>query len=152
MVDVLRKVLAACLSALLLSVVLATMAVLPGSLFGRGWLDYFVFYLVLASPVMLVGGVPISMAAGWLVGRVRGGPGRQYAAELLVYVLGGLLVMGVLTVLLLRHFVTIRADGTLLGILGVGAAGSLLFLHVELLLRRFVVEVKEKADGEGMDT
>lgn len=130
----LLKIITACLSAAVFSFVLAiigSQSPSPALSMSR----FFIFYLVFTLPVYLAGGMPFSYMPEALLRRVKSGPFARYLLQLLLYVLGGLVVMFVYLAVILRNLIFMRLDSTTMLLFLLGAAGALLYMHIELLLR-----------------
>lgn len=148
MVKLLRSVLAACLTGIMLALVLAVKPLVSASSLGLSRLQSFVFYLVLVTPFLLLGGVPWSLAAGRLLDKWTTGGWPRYFAAWPAYALGGVLVMAVFVFLVAggrAEFLTVKPA---LRLYVIGGAAALLFLHVEWLFKRWIREVDDEEEGE----
>jgi len=137
---VLKKIGVACISGMILSFMLAVLGHDSGSSWVEGsyypsLLDLFFVYAIFCVPVYMLGGVPFSLAADMFIRKVKRNRWLRYAAALGVYIFGGWLVMMLFLVVFLREPVFNGADSDKYFFYYIGIAASLLFLHIELLLK-----------------
>ena len=134
MKKLLINIVVACLSTIILSVGLAL----------RGDVEFFVAYVIIAAPVMLIGGVPFSMLADWLLERLPWGRWARYGLGLLAYAVGGVLVMLLFLVVIMGNLIDIDNDRTTWVFFTIGVIGALIYQHVGLLLR-WIWSTQERA-------
>lgn len=130
----LLKIIVACLSAVILSFILAIIgsnASAPALSMG----EFFIFYLVFTLPVYLAGGLPFSYVPDALLRKTKASTFVRYLLQLGLYALGGIVVMFLYLAIILNNLIFMRLDSTTVFFFAVGAAGSLLYFHIELLLR-----------------
>lgn len=136
---ILNKVMVSVISAIILSLSLALWEYTPEAeqQTGVGYFSFsalFFIYLIYSLPVYLIGGSLYSIMVDVLLGRIQfRNKLLKYVTELIVYAAGGLLIMGILLVLILR-------DGNTGGLIIdrvfiFGVVASLLFFHISLLWR-----------------
>lgn len=135
-----RKIIVSILSAIILSFSLALLEYTPEAerYSGVGYFSFgglFLIYLIYSLPVYLIGGSLYSIVVDVFLGRIQiRNKLLKYVTELIIYAAGGLLVMGIILMLILR-------DGNNGGlyidsVFIFGAVASLLFFHISLLWKK----------------
>ncbi|MUK89293.1 hypothetical protein GMD78_13015 [Ornithinibacillus sp. L9] len=144
-----RKGIVSVLSALILSLSLALLEYTPEAeqQTGVGYFSFgglFFIYLIFSLPVYLIGGSLYSIVVDVFLGRIQfGNKLLKYVTELIIYVAGGLLIMGIIILMLTLP------DGNNGGlyinrVFILGAVASLLFFHISLLWRKKWNSLRDK--------
>lgn len=130
-----EKFLSALLSAFIFAAVLAAINYTPVSqqLDGMAYFSLpqlFLLYGLYALPVFIIVGVPISVLLDKLARRVKLHP---YAADLIIYTLGGIVVNIWFFISLFNSYGVVWDQTIMFLLMGIGA--SLIFLHVSYVMR-----------------
>jgi hypothetical protein len=98
--------------------------------------EMMVLYLIFATPVFLLGGIPCSILIDHMSRRIRGISRFQlYLLNLMLYALAGVLMLWLFFLILTKGHMTLQPY-TFSGFLEMGIIPSLLFYHLHLLVRK----------------